>query len=42
MCRREIKETLPKSLQCYLYFAPKPIKKSTLDFTDLDEFPPLE
>ena len=42
MCRREIKKTLPKNLWKFLEFTPKVKKKSnTLDFSDIDEFPPL-
>ena len=42
MCRREIKKTLPKSLWKFLEFTPEIKKKPrTLDFSDIDEFPPL-
>ena len=42
MCRREIKKTIPKSLWKFLEFTPETEKKErTLDFSDFDEFPPL-
>ena len=41
MCRREIKTTLPKSLWKFLEFTPEVKKPRTLDFSDVDEFPPL-
>lgn len=41
MCRREIKKTLPKSLWVHLEFTPETKQPRTVDFSDLDEFPPL-
>ncbi len=42
MCRRQIKKTLPKSIWKFLEFTTEEKKCTrTLDFTDFNEFPPL-